>query len=594
MENVNFIAFCVGGIAGFFGYLALSPTISASEPARFTSNSWRSTLVVVLALLILVTLLISISAFSVSYTHPVYVFARVFEDIVPRQLLLGIFFGLVLGVWTSYMTGKPSLHLQSHRIAHRRWGLALLTLFLTAIFVDPIVRVLTKITHVTTPIAGFSLQSALPDQSSSGWNSPLYLQGGQDHVSNRNASRDAVSILENLHRRIEADRGFADLLGVDFREFPDVGVWDGDGSSGMKWKIALVAECFADYLENDAGDEAVINAKLREFWDTGAPMLRAALMTKHYEESARHLNDMMAGITTYCPNIYREGVYNEKFVLEGRNLPYLAIVTAHLYQSAGYSREGAKILALWIDRAQSGRNHSDAVEGRYREGIEDISEIFLTRAFSHLYRLLDVAGNPTAAHAVAYRNVHIIEKLLAASSKEDVRNYSTWDKKCPAGVDEYGRTLVFTLMAQRDELVKHRIRYFDFEGGRKALVDDSILLGYVKFNTEVPTLCYPRKLGIYGEYYRGLFLANHGRFLMASKESRQLQTLGVREDFGRIRTARKLFVDALALLQPFENDEKYGYEHKGVREAMEYLSVGEEASDIRRHLWQIEGILAED
>ena len=590
MAAMQFIAFCVGAVLGFLAYLSFTPSVCVSKPAKYA-------VVIAIVLLLGVTLYLSIAAISVPYTHSLYVFARTFNHVAPRQLLIGLLFGLVLGLWFRRQIDPSRLIDTSHRIVHQSWGLLLLALFLTGLFLEPASRILSNITHISTPIAEVSLQSTLHDQLPHDQSQPLYLQGAS--ATKHNATRAAVSTLQMLDERIKVDAGFIGLLDghwkeEDRREFMD------DNAH-----IVSLAKCFAKALHVHDGDEAIVDVKLREFRNTVAPSLRAALKSESYEKAAKYLKILMDGVSSYCSI---SNINNADFVWNGLNLPYLSLVVAHLYQSAGYSRDGAGVLALWIDKAKSFRTPNLHTAGDYRNKIEEIENILLIRAFIHLQRLLDVVGYSPSISATVERNVQLIEDVLRASRMPELRSYTSWDEDCPIMKEneemyEFGRILVFALMAQRDELIRHRLKYFPFEWKKLSSIDDTGLLEYAEFNTEISTDCYPRTLGNYGKYYRGLFFANHGRLLMANDNRRQLQHLKIREYLGPIRRARALYVEALSFLKPFEDDEIVRYQDSrdtqggqvgSIRKAMEYLSVREEAANIRMHLRKIEAILEID
>ena len=573
------LVFSIGSVLGFGAYAAAG---WGSYPARRIGDILtprRALMIVAAAICALAAaaFMISVAALPGEFFYSAKLVSRAFVG----PAFLGIVFGFGAGVWISYFLVPNALSVQHTRTVHRRWGFALLVVFLTGVFYGPAHQLLSQVRGISTSVVtlDFGSRTEVGDP-------PEDVPPPTDGSGGGDGDGLSKAYLHSASRFIDRDNSYARLLHGE----PSVNLVGLEDKA--KSVVPLIAWCFAHVVEKHGDDSGSVHAELGRALAAGNAWLRSVMDDER--DDRKYWTEF---ITTYsrlsdCRALRRVGPPNPQCCSPLRSalmheLPYFALTVAHAMQLAGHPKEGAELLAQWIDRSLQ----------RNEEGWRIVPDWYRIRAYIHLSVLVEEGVDRLSTHDVLQRGVQLLENTLNSNTVGELRHYDRWLERCarlPGLVwprcpecsldkEELGNitTINFTLMSLRDRQIRHAL----YTGEVTAA-----LLSHAENNTAVPETCYP-DLRDNGRA-RASFLTTHGGLLVAlAKRSFFIVPEGAK-DATAYRDAREYLLQALTLLRPLEEEERTMHLITGtVADALEPSAIRQEVLETQTYLYAAERAL---
>lgn len=474
---------------------------------------------------------------------------------------LGIVFGVALAIWLAHLIAPDALLGAQRRIAHRRWGIALAVLFLAAIFMGPVNRLLPRLSGISTPAV--SLEFAAPDR----------LEGGFEVIT----SAPSGGGIADEKTFAQSYLGWTDIY---FEQDSDyVRLLHGDHSF-QRWRplhekarefVEPIAQCFSEQMKQrkNLRDPGAIHAEFGPALAAGGAWLRS-LLAADDQATARRQRSLLATMYSRLPQCRSRPTIHEVALLprEAYELPYFTLTLAHLMELAGYGHVGAKLVAQWIDRSLD-RDPADRFPDWYR-----------IRAYVHLSIMAEASGDPLVTHELLRRNVRLFEKTLRQSPNPALRYWDRWNRTCgPIDQHQGIARIRFTFMSETNRWIRQAI-YSD-----QATAE---LLRYAKNNTATSETCYPQGLPD-ADKRKAEFLVTHGGLLVGlASRGGAMDRAGDRNDLDAYRRARSYLLEAMTLLRPLHEKERVGRRDGSVEVAIGDRPVNKEVVESRRYLRRAE------
>ena len=254
--------------------------------------------------------------------------------------------------------------------------------------------------------------------------------------------------------------------------------------------------------------------------------------------------------------------------------PYLALSAMHLLDLLGNPEAGVKIMSRWIDsRIDDGTFQMESKSrDKKRNKNKQLPSWYLIRSLVHLSILVDSLGRPGNAYAVLKRSLYSLKELFKSKS-EKIIPWKKWPEKCSEFIGKKSKTeikieegkivkrIYFTYMTQGNLFIRAALRSAAGDVTASSHLEphgpvSSQLLEYAEYNASVPTDCYPSLTppNIINRY-KANFLANYGKLIVALAGKGYYISSDGGTDLTAYLNARKLLIQALELLRPFEKIE---------------------------------------
>lgn len=487
--------------------------------------------------------------------------------------IFGFLFGVGFGIWVNYFVTPDGLAGERARIIHRRWGFGLLVLFLTGVLHGPIERLLPRLTGISTPAVSLdfgkgSEEEAEPAVASVG-------SGGGGGGSRIQTLRWAAGYMGSVYDYVMRDGEYVRSLHGEASQ-------DLKSLEGKALRLTdPIAECFGMTIRNMdyVRDAGAIQASFGSAVSDGAAWFRSVLADNENQRDGG-ARVSLAGMYERLPVCQARSllVKVEDVGSEASELPYFALAIAHMMQLAGQARDGADILALWIDRS-------------LRADVRPkIANWYRIRAYVHLSILLEGTGHVLERRDVLGQGVRLFEETLRTSPTPELRDVEMWAKSCLQSRRDKGNR-----DAESDILERIRFTFMTLSNRWIRLALDSgrvtaDLLKYAERNTSMPESCYPKGLGDTA-YSRADFLIIHARLLMALAARKYYILPEGGKDLESYRDAREYLLRALALLRPMEREEGAEDEDRPAGHVVDGYIVSYEVGEAERHLRRTEAAL---
>ena len=519
--------------------------------------------------LVLVMLVIASAALP---GEAVYILKQLFRT-YSIPLVFGFVFGLGLGIWVNYFVVPDGLMGKRARTIHRRWGLGLLTLFLTGVLYGPIDRLLPRLSGISTPAVSLDFEKGSAEVEESRIEGPG--RGSEGGGSQSRTLGLALGYLNSV-------RGYAVRDGEYVRHLHGGGSRDWETLEMQALPLTVpIAACLGPVIwqRKYVRDAGAVQAAFGLAVSDGAAWFRSVL-AENEKKSEGDSSLLVGGMYEHLAECgaVPPPVTDEEAEKEALELPYFALTLAHMMQLAGHEHDGAEILARWIDRSL----RSDL--------REKIANWYRIRAYVHLSILLEGTGRMLETRDVLGQGVKLFEEVLWRSPMPELRYIDRWAKSCgksrrAKANREVGKEILhnirFTFMSLSNRWIAYTL-----DGGRVT----AAVLKHAERNTAMLESCYPKALGDTA-YSRAGFLVIHARLLMALAARKYFILPEGGKDLESYRDAREHLLRALALLRPLEDEERAEDETRPAGHVVDGYSVGYEVKAVEGYLRRSEAVL---